>query len=97
MVQALANLARFYAHESCGQCTPCREGTGWAWKILKRFTGGDALTGDVELLLDIGRKMMGKTICVLADSLSMPIDSYIRKFRGEFEGHLKGRCERCQR
>ena len=97
MVRALANLARFYAHESCGQCSPCREGTGWAYKILKGGAAGDARPGDIELLQDIGKKMMGATICVLADSLSMPIASYIGKFREEFEAHIKGNCSRCQK
>lgn len=95
MVRALANLARFYAHESCGQCSPCREGTGWAYKILSRMVAGDSRPGDIELLQDIGKKMMGATICVLADSLSMPIASYIGKFREEFEAHVKGACLRC--
>lgn len=92
MVRALMNLARFYAHESCGQCSPCREGTGWAYKILKRMEEGGGTAEDIGLLLDIGKKMMGTTICVLADSLSMPIASYIGKFREEFEGHVGRRC-----
>ncbi len=96
IVWALENLARFYAHESCGQCTPCREGTGWSYKILKRMVAGDSRPGDIELLLDIGKKMTGTTICVLADSLAMPIASYIGKFRGEFEAHQAGHCPRCK-
>ncbi len=97
MVWALENLARFYAHESCGQCTPCREGTGWSYQVLKRMLHGECSTKDIELLLDIGQKMAGKTICVLADSLSMPIESYIGKFREEFEAHTAGGCVRCQK
>ncbi len=96
MVKALMNLAQFYAHESCGQCSPCREGTGWSYKILKRMTNGDTKSKDIDLLLDIGQKMAGKTICVLADSLSMPIASYIGKFRSEFEAHAAGNCPRCR-
>ena len=96
MVKALENLAHFYAHESCGQCSPCREGTGWSYKILKRMVTEGGKKGDIELLLDIGAKMAGKTICVLADSLSMPIASYIGKFREEFEAHVNGDCSRCQ-
>lgn len=88
MVRALENLARFYSHESCGQCSPCREGTGWAYKILKRMEAGDGKPEDIGLLLDIGKKMMGATICVLADALSMPIASFIGKFREEFEEHV---------
>lgn len=92
MVKALMNLARFYAHESCGQCTPCREGTGWSYQVLKRFEEGGGTAKDIELLLDIGKKMAGITVCVLADALAMPIASYIGKFREEFEGHIGKRC-----
>jgi len=92
MVRALENLARFYAHESCGQCSPCREGTGWAHKILQRMEEGGGRSEDIGLLLDIGKKMTGTTICVLADALAMPIASYIGKFRGEFENHLGKKC-----
>lgn len=95
MVWALENLARFYSHESCGQCSPCREGTGWAYKVLKRMVHGRSTREDIELVLDIGKKMAGKTICVLADSLAMPIASYIPKFRDEFEAHVAGQCMRC--
>ena len=97
MVWALENLARFYSHESCGQCTPCREGTGWAYKVLKRMVHFDCTAEDIELVLDIGKKMAGKTICVLADSLAMPIASYIGKFRDEFDAHVRKDCKRCQR
>lgn len=89
LVRALANLGYFYAHESCGQCSPCREGTGWAAKVLQRMEAGGGEAGDIDLLLDIGRKMAGATICVLADSLSMPIASFVKKFRPEFEEHIK--------
>ena len=97
MVWALENLAHFYAHESCGQCTPCREGTGWAHQILKRMMHGESTMKDIDLLLDIAQKMPGKTVCVLADALAMPISSYIGKFREEFEAHVKGSCPKCQR
>ncbi len=95
MVKALANLAHFYSHESCGQCTPCREGTGWSYQIIRRMVDGESRPGDLELIQDIGRQMMGRTVCVLADSLSMPIASYTAKFPEEFEAHLKGNCPRC--
>lgn len=97
MVWALENLARFYSHESCGQCSPCREGTGWSYQILKRMLHGESSLKDIELLLDIGKNMAGKTICVLADSLSMPIASYIGKFRNEFEAHVRKDCVCCQK
>jgi NADH-quinone oxidoreductase subunit F len=93
MVAALRNLARFYSHESCGQCSPCREGTGWAYRILLRLEAGRADASDVDLLLSISRNMRGKTICVLADALAMPIDSYVAKFRDEFDAHAaRGGC-----
>ena len=93
MVKALMNLARFYSHESCGQCSPCREGTGWAYKVRERIEAGGGTAADIDLLLDIGKKMTGATICVLADALAMPIASYIGKFRGEFENHVQTRCQ----
>ncbi|MBI2081938.1 MAG: NADH-quinone oxidoreductase subunit NuoF [Deltaproteobacteria bacterium] len=92
IVRALMNLARFYAHESCGQCSPCREGTGWSYKILKRFEEGEGTEQDIDLLLDIGKKMTGMTVCVLADALAMPIASHIGKFREEFENHIGKSC-----
>ncbi|MBF0491283.1 MAG: NADH-quinone oxidoreductase subunit NuoF [Deltaproteobacteria bacterium] len=93
MVKSLLNLAHFYAHESCGQCSPCREGTGWSYKILKRFHDGEGSVKDLDLLLEIADNMAGKTVCVLSDALAMPIVSHINKFRAEFEEHVKlGKC-----
>jgi NADH-quinone oxidoreductase subunit F len=89
LVQVLKNLAEFYHDESCGQCTPCREGTGWIEKILHSFTEKEAKRDDVELLKKISANMMGRTICVLADSIAMPVESYIRKFPKEFENYLQ--------
>lgn len=89
MVWALKNLARFYAHESCGQCTPCREGTGWISKILNRAYADGAGPEDVALLEEISRNMMGRTICVLADALAMPVLSYIKKFPQDFAPYFK--------
>ncbi len=85
MVTALKILGDFYHHESCGQCTPCREGTGWVQKMLSRIVLGDVRPGDCDLLLNIANNMQGKTICVFADALAMPVRSYIQKFRHEFE------------
>lgn len=93
MVKSLLNLAHFYAHESCGQCSPCREGTGWSRKILERFHEGQGTLKDLDTLLEIADNMMGKTVCVLSDALAMPIQSHINKFRHEFEEHVKlGKC-----
>lgn len=91
MVWALQNLSRFYAHESCGQCTPCREGTGWVDKILKRVLREGGSEEDVKLLNEISDNMTGKTICVLADALAMPVVSYIKKFPEDFVKHYKNK------
>jgi NADH-quinone oxidoreductase subunit F len=93
MVRVLADIAKFYHHESCGQCTPCREGCGWIKKICDRIEDGLGREGDLELLLRIADNMQGKTICVFADALAMPVRSFITKFRSEFEEHIKsGKC-----
>lgn len=89
MVKSLLNLAHFYAHESCGQCSPCREGTGWSRKVLERIEAGQGEEKDLNLLLEIADNMAGKTVCVLSDALAMPIVSYIQRFRNEFEEHVK--------
>src|SRR5215216_3133594 len=85
MPEVLSVIADFYAHESCGQCTPCREGTGWAAKILHNIVAGKGKKSDIDLLLKIADMMEGKTICPLADADVMPIRSFLTKFRGEFE------------
>ncbi len=85
MPEALSVIADFYAHESCGQCTPCREGTGWASKILRNLVGGKGKRSDIDLLLKVADMMEGKTICPLADADVMPIRSFVTKFRSEFE------------
>lgn len=85
MVRVLARLAHFYSEESCGQCSPCREGSGWVSRIVHRILHGDGKPGDLELLDNVAGNMMGRTICVLADALAMPVQSFIRCFRDEFE------------
>jgi len=85
MVTALKILGDFYHHESCGQCTPCREGTGWIQKVLARVVRGEVRPGDCDLLLSVATNMQGRTICVFSDALAMPVKSYIQKFRHEFE------------
>lgn len=85
MPELLAVLARFYAHESCGQCTPCREGTGWASRVIDRVHQGHAKADDIDTMKRIAQYMTGTTICVLADSLAMPINSFLKHFGGEFE------------
>lgn len=81
-------LARFYRHESCGQCSPCREGTGWMEKILKRIHEGQGKMSDIELLWDVQRKIEGNTICPLGDAAAWPVAAAIRHFRDEFEWHI---------
>jgi NADH-quinone oxidoreductase subunit F len=84
MVEAARNLMHFYAHESCGQCTPCREGTGWLQDILDRLCNGKGKPSDVALLVDVSNNMMGNTICAFADGTAMPMLGFIQKFREEF-------------
>lgn len=93
MVKALLNLSQFYAHESCGQCTPCREGTHWMKLILERLESGGGKVSDCDLLLDVAGNVLGRTICPLGDAAAMPVQSFVTKFRDEFEAHAKeGRC-----
>jgi NADH-quinone oxidoreductase subunit F len=87
IVRSTWNHARFYSHESCGQCSPCREGTGWMEKILYRLEHGQGRTDDIDLLWDIQRKIEGNTICPLGDAAAWPVASAIRHFRDEFEYH----------
>ncbi len=88
IVRVAMRLAKFYAHESCAQCTNCREGTAWTTRILERMLAGDGKTSDLDLLLDLAENMTGKTICVLSDSCAAPVVSGINKFRGDFDAHL---------
>jgi NADH-quinone oxidoreductase subunit F len=90
MPEVLSVIADFYAHESCGQCTPCREGTGWAAKVLRNMVEGKGKKSDINLLLKIADMMEGKTICPLADADVMPIRSFLTKFRAEFEAMCVG-------
>jgi NADH-quinone oxidoreductase subunit F len=93
MVWALATLTRFYADESCGQCTPCREGTGWVNDIIWRIERGGASPDEIALVQKLCDNMIGKTICVLADACVMPVKSFLKKFGNEFDAHIQnGRC-----
>jgi NADH-quinone oxidoreductase subunit F len=89
LVKQIARAARFFAHESCAQCTQCREGTAWTTKILERIVAGEGTHEDLDTLLDIGENMTGKTICVLSDSCATPVASGIKKFRADFEALIK--------
>lgn len=88
IVRALEIISRFYAHESCGQCTPCREGTGWLYKILHRIENGQGHPDEVDLILDIANNIDGETICPLGDAAAWPVQSAVKNFRDEFEYHL---------
>jgi NADH-quinone oxidoreductase subunit F len=90
MVYQVMRLAKFYAHESCAQCTQCREGTAWTVRILQRILAGEGTNKDLDLLLDLADQMTGKTICVLSDSCAAPVVSGIKKFRPEFEAYISG-------
>jgi NADH-quinone oxidoreductase subunit F len=91
MVHVGEIVSRFYHHESCGQCTQCREGTAWLHKILARIEHGRGRREDLDQLLDLCDNMKGKTICVLSDAAAMPIESYLKYFRDEFEAHVRER------
>jgi NADH-quinone oxidoreductase subunit F len=89
MVRALARTAHFFAHESCGQCTPCREGCGWMERLLGRIEQGRAAPEEIDLLLDVANNIEGNTICALGDAAAWPVQSYLKKFRDEFEARLR--------
>jgi NADH-quinone oxidoreductase subunit F len=85
---AIARISRFYMHESCGQCTPCREGAGWVWRVLSRMADGRAQTWEIDTLLDVTKRIQGHTICALGDSVAWPVQSLIHHFRGEIERRI---------
>jgi len=88
IVKAIARLSRFYKHESCGQCTPCREGCGWMMRIMDRLVEGRAALGDIDLLEDVSRRIEGHTICALGDAAAWPVQGLIRHFRPELERRI---------
>jgi NADH-quinone oxidoreductase subunit F len=89
MVRALQRISHFYMEESCGQCTPCREGTGWLARVLHRIEHGHGRMEDIDLLTDMSKKIEGRTICALGDAAAMPVASFIKHFRSEFEYHIE--------
>ncbi|WP_461583768.1 NADH-quinone oxidoreductase subunit NuoF [Tepidiphilus sp. HLB4] len=89
MVKALERLSYFYFEESCGQCTPCREGTGWLYRVVHRIEHGQGRPEDLDLLESVSGSIMGRTICALGDAASMPVQSFIKHFRSEFEHHIE--------
>ncbi len=94
MVKVLRRISRFYFAESCGQCTPCREGTGWLYRVLTRVERGDATLDELDLLVDVANNIEGRTICALGDAAAWPVQSFLRHYRHEFEHHIThGRCD----
>lgn len=88
IVRAIARLSKFYMHESCGQCTPCREGTGWLWRMMERMVRGDAVRADIDHMLDITTRIEGHTICALGDAAAWPVQGLVRHFRHEIERRI---------
>jgi NADH-quinone oxidoreductase subunit F len=89
IVKAIARLSQFYKHESCGQCTPCREGAGWMWRVMERMVKGEAETREIDMLLDVTYEVEGHTICALGDAAAWPIQGLIRHFRPEMERRIR--------
>jgi len=89
MVRCLERLAYFYFEESCGQCTPCREGTGWLYRVVHRIETGNGKPQDLELLNSVADNIQGRTICALGDAAAMPVRAFIKHFRSEFEHHIE--------
>jgi NADH-quinone oxidoreductase subunit F len=85
MVKVLARIAHFYYEESCGQCTPCREGTGWLSRMIHRIAHGHGRMEDLDVLDDVASKISGRTICALGDAAAMPVQSFLKHYRDEFE------------
>ena len=88
VVKAIARLSYFYKHESCGQCTPCREGTGWMWRVMERLVRGEAQKREIDMLLDVTKQVEGHTICALGDAAAWPIQGLIRHFRPVMEARI---------
>jgi NADH-quinone oxidoreductase subunit F len=89
MVKALMRISRFYYAESCGQCTPCREGCGWMYRVIKRIEEGRGTMEDIDLLESAAGQIEGHTICAFGDAAAWPVQSFLKHFRDEFEYHVK--------
>ena len=92
IVKAIARLSYFYKHESCGQCTPCREGLGWVWRVMERMVTGNARVEEIDALYDVTKQIEGHTICALADGAAWPVQGLIRHFRPEMERRIRARA-----
>jgi len=89
IIKAIARLSEFYKHESCGQCTPCREGAGWMWRVMERMVEGNASAAEIDMLLDVSLEIDGHTICALGDAAAWPVQGLIRHFRPEMERRIE--------
>jgi NADH-quinone oxidoreductase subunit F len=89
MVKVLERMSYFYYEESCGQCTPCREGTGWLHRVVQRIENGKGRPEDMELLADVATKIPGRTICALGDAAAMPVSGMLKHYSDEFEYHIE--------
>jgi len=89
IIKAIWRLSKFYKHESCGQCTPCREGTGWMMRVMDRLVKGNASVEEIDMLLDVTKQVEGHTICALGDAAAWPIQGLIKNFRDEIEDRIK--------
>jgi NADH-quinone oxidoreductase subunit F len=88
IIKAIARLSYFYKHESCGQCTPCREGTGWMWRVMERLVKGQASVKEIDMLLQVTKQVEGHTICALGDAAAWPIQGLIKNFRPLIEERI---------
>jgi NADH-quinone oxidoreductase subunit F len=87
-IKAIARIAYFYKHESCGQCTPCREGTGWMWRVLERMAKGQSTHAEIDRLFDVSKQIEGHTICALGDAAAWPVQGLIRNYRALIEARI---------
>jgi len=92
MVKSLLRLSYFYYEESCGQCTPCREGTGWLWRVVNRIEHAQGRNEDLDLLTSVADNIAGRTICALGDAAALPVKSFVKHFRDEFQHHIDHKC-----
>ena len=97
IIRAIARLSYFYKHEICGQCTPCREGTGWMWRVLERMAKGQAEKGEIDMLLNVSYQVEGHTICALGDAAAWPVQGLIRHFRHVIEERIDAQAPEAAR
>lgn len=91
VIRAIERLSHFYKHESCGQCTPCREGTGWMWRVMQRLVSGEAEVEEIDMLINVSKRIEGHTICALGDAAAWPVQGLVRHFRPVIEERIKSR------